>query len=111
MAESKKTPSASKALGGESKKKEPEKKPESKGKKGKHKHKRTVIDHHTDGSHTVTHEPLEPGGEAVSYARPDYEAMKAGLDEHLGEGAGEGPAAGAAPEPAPGAGAPGAMPA
>ena len=58
-------------LGG---KKEPEKK--------KAKHKKTVVTHHGNGSHTVQHSPDSP--EEVSYAAADLDALHDGMEEHLG---------------------------
>ena len=55
-------------------------KPSSKS-KGKHKH--THIEHHDDGSHTVRH---SGDGNEMSYATPDLEGVKAGLDQHIGGG-------------------------
>lgn len=85
--------------------KAPEKKSEKKDSKKKKKHKFGVthIEHHTDGSHTVRHVP-EDGGQEMSYASPDLNGVKAGLDQNLGEPEGdEGtgtPAAAPAPAPA-----------
>ena len=58
-----------------------ESKPETK-KKRKHSH--THIEHHDNGSHTVRHTPMG-GGEEVSYAAPDMDAVHDGLEEHVGE--------------------------
>lgn len=86
--------------------KAPEKKSEKKDSKKKKKHGfgATHIEHHTDGSHTVRHVP-EDGGQEVSYAAPDLNGVKAGLDQNLGEPEGAEapvePPAGAAPAPAP----------
>ncbi|MHB8666773.1 MAG: hypothetical protein ACYC7B_04535 [Burkholderiales bacterium] len=48
------------------------------------KHKKTVITAHTNGSYTTQHSPDSP--DEVSYASGDINGLKAGLDEHLGEG-------------------------
>src|SRR5579863_10345296 len=61
-------------------------KSEAKSSKGKKKHKHTMIEHHDDGSHTVRHAPVG-GGDEVSYAAPDLDAVKAGLDKNVGDGA------------------------
>lgn len=50
------------------------------------KHKRTTIDSHTNGSHTVKHSPDTP--EEVSYAAPDMDSLMGGLKENLGAGQG-----------------------
>lgn len=61
----------------------------------KKKHKHTHIEHHYDAEgkaagHTVRHSPMG-GGEEVSYAAPDMDAVHDGLEEHVGdENAGEG---------------------
>lgn len=73
-------------------KKEPEKK--------KRKFKRTVVDHHEDGSQTANLEPSEAGGAAVSFSRPDLKSLLAGIQEHHdaepeAEGQPSGPAMGA----------------
>jgi hypothetical protein len=80
---------------GESKSSDKEKKP---------KHKHTHVEHHDDGSHTVRHTPAG-GGEEVSYAAPDLDAVHDGMEANLGQpNADEGQAQ--APEAAPqGAGA------
>lgn len=49
----------------------------------KHRHKRTIIDHHSNGSHTVRHSPDTP--EEVSYAAPDLDGVHDGMEEHVGE--------------------------
>jgi hypothetical protein len=69
------------------KKKEPEEKP--KGSK-KPRFKRTVIDHHDNGSHTSRHEPRmasdgEKPGDEVSYASADLDGVHDGLEQHLGD--------------------------
>lgn len=56
-------------------------------KKGKGKPKHTHIEHHANGSHTVRHEMTE-GEEPITYAAPDMDAVKAGLDEHVAGAAG-----------------------
>ena len=80
----------------------PESKSASKDSKKKTKHKHTHIEHHDDGSHTVRHQPMG-GGEEVSYAAPDLDAVHDGLEQHVGDpNAGEEtaePAAEAAAEP------------
>src|SRR5579859_4150278 len=72
-------------------------------KKKKHGFAATHIEHHTDGSHTVRHVP-DDGGQETSYASPDLNGVKAGLDQNLGGGEAAGgaeppvePPAGAAP--------------
>lgn len=87
--------------------KAPEKKSEKKDSKKKKKHKFGVthIEHHTDGSHTVRHVP-EDGGQEMSYASPDLNGVKAGLDQNLGEPEGDEGTPAAAPAPAPAAPAP-----
>lgn len=82
-----------------------------KAKAAKTKHKHTHIEHHDDGSHTVRH---SGGANEVSYATPDLNGVKAGLDANIGGGqdpnAGAPPidpmAAGGAPSAGPSAGAP-----
>ena len=91
----KKSPSPLDILSGKSGKKDDEKDKKA-GRKGG-KHKETHIKHHPDGSHTVSHVPVEPGGEEVSYARPDLSGVISGLKENLGPEA----EAGAEPSPAP----------
>lgn len=89
-------------LSGGGKKKDEEKKP----KKGKSKHRKTEIEHHDDGSHTVRHFPkadgTAPAGPEVSYAAKDLDGVHDGLEEHLGEPnegeEGPAPAAAAPPE-------------
>lgn len=54
----------------------------------KPKHKHTHIEHHYDAAgkstgHTVRHQPME-GGQEVSYAAPDLDAVHDGLEEHIG---------------------------
>lgn len=79
--------------------------------KAKSKHRHTHIEHHDDGSHTVRH---SGGANEVSYATPDLNGVKAGLDANIGGGqdpnAGAPPidpmAAGGAPSAGPSAGAP-----
>lgn len=69
--------------------------------KGKRKHKHTMIEHHSDGSHTVRHAPMG-GGDEVSYAAPDLDAVKSGLDANVGGGSADmsaSPAPEAAPQP------------
>jgi hypothetical protein len=46
----------------------------------------TSVQHHGDGSHTTTH--VGSGG-SVTYARPDFDGMMAGLQEHLGGSSGD----------------------
>ena len=89
----KKSPSPLDILSGKSNKKDDEKDKKAGHKGGKH--KRTIIDHHLDGSHTNTHEPRD-GGDPVSYARTDLAGSIAGLKENLGPEA----EAGAEPSPA-----------
>jgi hypothetical protein len=50
----------------------------------KKKHRHTHIEHHDDGSHTVRHTPMG-GGEEVSYAAPDLDAVHDGLEQHVGD--------------------------
>jgi hypothetical protein len=77
----------------------------------KSKHRHTHIEHHDDGSHTVRH---SGAGDEVSYAAPDLNGVKAGLDANIGGGqdpnAGAPPvdpmAAGGAPPAGPSVGAP-----
>ena len=89
----KKSPSAEKLLG--SKKKESEGSKESKGdkksdkkdaKKKKHPFKRTIIDHHSDGSHTMTHEH-ESGDSTknITGAKENLDGVHDGLEENIGE--------------------------
>ena len=66
-----------------------ESKSASKDSKKKTKHKHTHIEHHYDAEgkatgHTVRHQPMG-GGEEVSYAAPDLDAVHDGLEQHLGE--------------------------
>ena len=84
-----------------------ESKSASKDSKKKTKHKHTHIEHYYDANgkatgHTVRHQPMG-GGEEVSYAAPDLDAVHDGMEEHVGEpNAGEEasePAAEAAAEP------------
>jgi hypothetical protein len=42
----------------------------------------TSIDHHFDGSHTVSHEYDDPA-KNISYAKADLNGVNDGLDEHL----------------------------
>ena len=80
----KKTMSVSDIMGGKpSAKPKGESKPKS-GKDKKTKHKHTHIEHHDDGSHTVRHTP-QGGGEEISYAAPDMDAVHDGLEQHVGE--------------------------
>lgn len=69
--------------GGEGKEKSPKKK--------KHSYRRTEIDHHENGSHTVRHIPrnekTEAGSESPSdmtYAVKDTDELHDGIEEHLG---------------------------
>ena len=68
----------------------------------KHHYRETRIEHHHDGSHTMRHMPHD-GGEEKSYAVPDLEGAKQGLDENVGQpeqaegGAPEGAAGGMPP--------------
>lgn len=78
-------PSPLALLTGKSEKKD-EKNPSGK----KAKWKRTIVDHHNDGSHTINHEPQEAGTENVSYSRSNLKGVIAGLKEHLAEEAAEG---------------------
>jgi hypothetical protein len=75
-------------------------------KKPKHGMKRTIHEHHNNGSHTTHHEmhPMDDGTprEPISYASPDDASMLQAMGQHLGAGepdGGEGaaPAAEAAP--------------
>ena len=66
-----------------------ESKSASKDSKKKTKHKHTHIESHHDAetgktSYTVRHQPMG-GGEEVSYAAPDLDAVHDGLEQHLGE--------------------------
>ena len=66
-----------------------ESKSASKDSKKKTKHKHTHIEHHYDAEgkatgHTVRHQPMG-GGEEVSYAAPDLDAVHDGMEEHVGE--------------------------
>lgn len=49
-----------------------------------HGYKRTTVDHHDDGSHTVRHEH-EDGVSHMSYAKADLDQLHDGLQDHLGE--------------------------
>ena len=67
----------------------PESKSASKDSKKKTKHKHTHIESHHDAetgktSYTVRHQPMG-GGEEVSYAAPDLDAVHDGMEEHVGE--------------------------
>lgn len=71
-----------------------------KGKKVRH--RKTEIEHHDNGSHTVRHYPADEkegmaSGQPVSYAAKDLDEVHDGLEEHLGEPNQE--EAEAAPEP------------
>ena len=44
----------------------------------------TAITHHTDGSHTVTHQHSNDPSENTSYAKGDFAGLLDGLKEHLG---------------------------
>lgn len=66
----------------------------------KHGYKSTHIEHHDDGSHTVTHHHHEDPKKDYSYAKPDLDGVHDGLEQHLGE-----PNEGEAPPPAAEAGA------
>lgn len=66
-----------------------EPKPKASEKKPKAKHRHTHIEHHYDeagkeSGHTVRHTP-QGGGEEVSYAAPDLDAVHDGLEQHVGE--------------------------
>ena len=85
------------------------------GKKKKRKYRRTEIDHHDNGSHTVRHIPHaedgpdevtgKPGGD-TSYAVKDMDELHDGMEEHLGDpNVAEEQAAAPAPQ-APGGGMP-----
>ena len=69
--------SAADALSGKKKGKTP-------AKPRKRRYRKTEIEHHSDGSHTIRHIPAEGGGEEKSYAVADDEAMHRGLDENVG---------------------------
>jgi len=43
----------------------------------------TRIDHHFDGSHTVSHEYDDPA-KNISYAKADLSGVNDGLDQHVG---------------------------
>ena len=74
-------------------------------KKKKHSFRRTVIDHHTDGTHTMTHEhETDPKGN-VTGAKADLMGVHGGLDENIGEPVAP-PAAAPMAQGAPAAGAP-----
>lgn len=109
MAEKEKKSKAERILSGD--KGEPEKKESKKEskdeKKKKGKMRKTEIEHHSDGSHTVRHTPEE--GPEVSYAAKDLDGVIDGLHENLQggeEGTGGGPVAAPAAAPAASAGAP-----
>lgn len=65
-----------------------------KGKKKKRRYRRTEIDHHDNGSHTVRHIPHheegpdeatgKPGGD-MTYAVKDMDELHDGMEEHLGQ--------------------------
>lgn len=78
-------------------------------KKKTHKFHHTMVEHHSDGSHTVRHVP-EGGGQEVSYAAPDLNGVTAGLQQNLGGGQAEPPASAPTPAPAPAPAAGGAAP-
>jgi len=67
-----------------------------------HPYRRTVIDHHHDGSHTVTHEREDGSTDSPSYAVTDLDGVHDGLESNVGEpnpGEAEAEAAGAAGNP------------
>jgi hypothetical protein len=78
----KKVPSPMAILSGKSsapkKSSEKSKAPEKK----KRRFKRTIVDHHEDGSQTANREPDEPGGQSASFSRPDLKSMLAAIQEH-----------------------------
>lgn len=47
-----------------------------------HGYTRTVIEHHDDGSHTITHHHSD--GHADTYARHGIDDLHDGLEEHMG---------------------------
>ena len=71
----------------------------------KHKMRRTITEHHNDGTHNTRHEMHD--GSEVGHASPDDKELLSHMSEMLGAGAGAAPAAGEEAEPAAGA-APGA---
>lgn len=55
----------------------------------KKKHRHTHVEHHYNDKgestgHTVRHQPMG-GGEEVSYAAPDLDAVHDGMEEHVGD--------------------------
>jgi len=44
----------------------------------------TMIEHHHDGSHKITHHHVKPGVEATTHGAPDMEALHDHLEEILG---------------------------
>lgn len=91
MAKNEKVTAADILSGGKKSEKKPSKK------KGKHGYRRTEIEHHPNGSHTVRH--LANEGEDTSYAAADLDGVKAGMDDHLGGGPAAGPAEEAGAQP------------
>jgi hypothetical protein len=83
----KKSSSAEKLLGGKKKEssKEDSKSEKKESKKKKHQFKRTIIDHHTDGSHTMTHEHESDPTKNITGAKADLDGVHDGLEENIGE--------------------------
>jgi hypothetical protein len=50
----------------------------------KHGVAQTMIEHHHDGSHKITHRHAKPGVEATTHGAPDLEALHNHLEEILG---------------------------
>jgi len=69
-------------------------------KKKKHPFKRTMIDHHQDGSHTVMHEHESDPSQNVSSGVPDMDALMQHMQDHVGPEAEAGPSTLAAAGPA-----------
>jgi hypothetical protein len=44
----------------------------------------TMIEHHHDGSHKITHQHIKPGVEATTHGAPDLESLHDHLEEMLG---------------------------
>jgi hypothetical protein len=87
----KKSLSAEKLLGGKKKEssgpkesKDSKKSDKKDAKKKTHPFKRTVIDHHTDGSHTATLEHESDSAKNITSARPDLDGVHDLLEEHIG---------------------------
>ena len=50
----------------------------------KHGVAQTIIEHHHDGSHKITHHHIKPGVEVTTHGAPDLEALHDHLEEMLG---------------------------